>query len=376
MENLKEQSLNPAKNVIEEGISIFTACMNRADNLFKVLPSWLAAKGVDEIIILDWSSDKSIRSILNDFNDDRLILVEASHYKKWILSKAYNLAASMTSKNKIFKCDTDVYIKEDFFEKHKLRENTFFAGNWRNAVDDNEAHLNGMNYTFRKDFFGVNGYNELIKTYGWDDDDLYKRLEEYGLKRLDIDHEQLYHIPHQNRLDNQYESTMEEFGFDSQRAKIKIAYNRILTDISEPWGTDFRTDEYDVRPIDKNLLSCKLTTESNYESSPENIRSAKIGAIREYIWQMRSSLPLEFIKTISDDEYLELFRLFFESSKSKDELLLLRLLTSLRSSAPDVESIYNEIYSTWTWKTGSAIRRVIVFLFGWHPKYKKIFFLN
>ena len=38
-------------------------------------------------------------------------------------------------------------------------------------------------YVKRQDFFKVGGYNELITTYGYDDCDLYERLEKHS-KRL------------------------------------------------------------------------------------------------------------------------------------------------------------------------------------------------
>ena len=50
-------------------------------------------------------------------------------------------------------------------------------------------------------FAKVNGYNERMIGYGWEDDDLYGRLRKFGLKEERVLHGQgLYHVPHYNPM--------------------------------------------------------------------------------------------------------------------------------------------------------------------------------
>ena len=61
------------------------------------------------------------------------------------------------------------------------------------------------------DFLRVNGYNENIVNYGYDDCDMYKRLNKLGLKRIPIienisDRYLIHHTDHTNYDRIKYQS--------------------------------------------------------------------------------------------------------------------------------------------------------------------------
>jgi len=158
---LKTQ-LNPFTEKISKGISLFTAIKNKEDTFEEALKTWVVHKQIDEIIIVDWSSDKSLLPIINKYQNGKILLVRVEKQENWVLSHAYNLAARLTTRDKILKIDADVKVLPGFFEKHILQPGNFFAGNRQEARDENETHLNGNVFLFRGDFFGVNGYNEFF----------------------------------------------------------------------------------------------------------------------------------------------------------------------------------------------------------------------
>ena len=41
-------------------------------------------------------------------------------------------------------------------------------------------------YVYNSDFFRVNNYNEYITSYGWDDSDLYQRIQSADIIRKDL----------------------------------------------------------------------------------------------------------------------------------------------------------------------------------------------
>jgi hypothetical protein len=114
----------------------------------------------------------------------------------WWLSAAFNLAAIHTKGAYLLKVDADYALSHDIIMRHQLRKGTFFAGNWRVAMNLEEKHLNGIVYVSRRDYQTINGYDERVATYGFDDEDLYERLENSGLTRLDVDLATISHIHH------------------------------------------------------------------------------------------------------------------------------------------------------------------------------------
>jgi GT2 family glycosyltransferase len=75
-----------------------------------------------------------------------------------------------------------------FFQKNKLQKGMFFEGVG--------PCLGGLMYIYREDFDAVNGYNEYIQTYGYDDIDLYDRLQAMGLKKIGTEEGTAIHLPH------------------------------------------------------------------------------------------------------------------------------------------------------------------------------------
>ena len=75
----------------------------------------------------------------------------------------------------------------------------FYTGNWKTAKDENEKHLNGVVYVDRRQFMAVNGYNERLRSYGWDDTDLYDRLGK-KIHQRDIVRGTATHIPHPDSI--------------------------------------------------------------------------------------------------------------------------------------------------------------------------------
>ena len=179
------------------GISLVTCTMNRSENLLKAIGTWVTHQEISEIIIVDWSSDIPISDTLQreKIGDKRIRVIRVEGEPRWILSYAYNLGFRISSYDTILKTDADIQIKKDFFSSNQLGKDEYIAGNWRSVPPD-QVHVNGFFFIKREHLSQVNGFNELITTYGWDDDDLYSRLNGSGLKRKDVVHQSIYHIPH------------------------------------------------------------------------------------------------------------------------------------------------------------------------------------
>lgn len=188
-------------------VSIVVGCANRGDILIKSIPSWLSRPEVGEIIIVDWNSSRSVSSDLNHLRDKRIKIVRVNNCGGWILSLALNVAVRYATLPLLLKLDTDNILEDNFFSAHPLRttDRFFYTGNWEKARDSNENHLNGVIYVPTHEFHRVGGYNEYIRSYGYDDTDLYNRLSRNRMTKKDLSNDTIRHIPHDNskRSDHQ-----------------------------------------------------------------------------------------------------------------------------------------------------------------------------
>lgn len=189
----------------KEKIGIVTAAMNRESMLKVSLASWLNCSEVSEIVIVDWCSKNSLTYL--EKLDPRVRVIRVENQKYFNLGKAYNLAFNESTCDKILKLDVD-YILNPYCNIFKsgvqLNKKNFITGNWRDAKLDNKigflSHLNGFVYLYRDSFFHAGGYSKF-DGYGWDDDDLYNKLEKVGyvrdfIKLSSSGKPYIYHNPH------------------------------------------------------------------------------------------------------------------------------------------------------------------------------------
>lgn len=215
---------------LARGVSIVSVCMNRSANLAVALPSWLAS-GAREVVIVDWGSKPPIGPMVRALAHGAkpiVRLVTVSGVERWVLTKSFNLAARCTTSECLVKVDADSMLKPGFVTRHALAADAgaFYAGDWRRARNENEQKTNGVMVVRRNDFFRVGGYNELIETYGYDDCDLYGRLEEAGIIRQVIDFDTIAHLPHSNEARGVHQKLI-----DQGRLDIEIEANRLLSEM-------------------------------------------------------------------------------------------------------------------------------------------------
>ena len=247
---------------IDNGISLITTVCNREASLRRVLASWLGIINVSQIVIVDWSSTTSSEEYVRSLQSKKILYIYVENQRFFNIAQAKNLASQFSKYNSLLFLDADILLKDSFFLEHRVGEGCFYAGNWRIARSENEMHLNGQLYIQRSDFFEVNGYDERFNSYGWDDSDLYHRLEinkfilryaKYlsfqifwkvplmgGLKRLNINPECLEHIPHEDQ-----DRTI-NYPVTNVSPKDSIEENKVTSSLRVPWNRSFTQTPYQV----------------------------------------------------------------------------------------------------------------------------------
>ncbi len=222
---MKEKKSNSNPNV-----SLICACKNRLESLRVSLSSWLLFDPIKEIIIVDWDSEEPIHNLTQ--LDSRIKVIRVNNKKYFNLAQPLNLAASQATGDYILKVDTDYIINPyyNFFESYSVNETCFVSGahdapdlvygpdqngeytidmaknEFMNVVDYVNCfsqyfrYLRGMLYVSRENFLKVNGYDESIDTYGFEDGDMETKLKSLGLmhKKISYNHS-LIHIPHSDK---------------------------------------------------------------------------------------------------------------------------------------------------------------------------------
>ena len=161
----------------------------RLDAFTRALLSWTKVKGVKEIIVVDWDSNiptlDTINSIAFPF-DVRVksVNVHGLGIVLWRIGAAFNLGLSHVQCETVLKLDCDTSLHEDFVRHNQIDSVRFRYGDYRNSAgDENSKHLNGVFFAWTSDLRAIHGFDERFGLYGWDDSDLYYRLEHFLLQR-------------------------------------------------------------------------------------------------------------------------------------------------------------------------------------------------
>ena len=345
--------LNPFSKHINEGVSLFTAVKNRNELFEGSLKSWVRHKEIDEIIVVDWGSDQSLIPIINKYQNGKIYLAIVRDQKQWVLAPAFNLSARLTTKNKILKIDADVKLHKGFFDEHKLRKGLFYAGDWSKARDQNETHLNGNLYIYRDDFFKVNGYNEFFKTYGWDDSDLFKRLEDAGIERKCFNYDTMYHIEHQGRMEFQSPSKKLKNLNDEEWSRINIFFNRYIAEKMVKWSAQHNFMKFNIDIKDQNTIICEQSGADENKIPGDLILEAEIAAIKDRLVELRVNIPDEVLKQVNNNLLIDYFNAYLAKKNTNADTHLYdlfeaynnTLLLIKKHSVKEIEALKSRIVS-------------------------------
>jgi N-terminal domain of galactosyltransferase len=177
-------------------ISVVCGTKNRTEHLGLALSTWCRCPEISEVVVVDWSSDEPVM-----FQDPKITMVRVTDQPYWVASKCHNLGLRLARGEFVLRLDADDLLEPGFFKRHPLDQSSgvFYYVDQTKIRNENEIHLAGVIYATRCDFLKVNGYNERIVTYGYEDDDLVARLRLHGVRARPLDFDTLHHIPHDER---------------------------------------------------------------------------------------------------------------------------------------------------------------------------------
>jgi len=259
---------------LQPGISLVSACMNRNENLKIAVNSWLQLP-FDEIIIVDWSSDEPVTETLADIDDPRITILRVDDQPRWILTYAFNVGLQAVRYDKLFKLDADIILSPDFIELNPINNGAFLRGSWEAALEsgqDDQVFVNGSFGCHTEDIRQVGFYNEYIRTYGWDDSELYSRLASKGLGTQLLVSSTISHIEqeHSERTENQ--AIQKVFFLDKfDPTEYHNMRNKYICATWDMWNRDLRQN-YSISRTAKNHY--QLTRETSDHNIPSWVLSS------------------------------------------------------------------------------------------------------
>lgn len=261
-------------------LSLVSVCMNREEHLRRTLPAWLALPGVDEIVLVDWSTREPFDDLLA--LDPRIRIIRVVDEPRWILSYAFNLGIQHARGDLILKCDADCLPNGSILSTPP-EHGYFFSGDWRTGAPIGKTCTNGQCFFTKAQWNEVNGYSEVIRRYGHDDVDFYDRLVAAGHARREITPDQLDFIQHDDkaRVANHTPPAMHATvdSFLHEQVHYHEAINVVVSSFM-PWGRWFTQAHYDTISSTERLISLARDKTREIPLSPSLQNMAHGHAVR------------------------------------------------------------------------------------------------
>lgn len=206
--------------VLKGKTSVVVACRNRnSTEMRRSLLSSLPNKR-SQVILVDWGSDEK------EEEEEGIQVERVGGVSNWNLPLAYNFGMERARGEFLLKIDCDTKVAS--FPSSPPPEGTFLTGDWRKTGNE---HSNGVFYARREDVRKVGFFDERMRSYGWDDSDLFSRLEKAGLRRKYFEKGSILHA---NHPDSQREGSLP--GKEGFSLYLSMHRNRVCSE-EDKWSS-------------------------------------------------------------------------------------------------------------------------------------------
>jgi len=230
-------------------VSIVCACKNRIKPLLISLQSWLLYDEIEEIIIVDWSSDEPIDYITELSSKIKVVRVNDQNF--FNQPQPLNLALKFCTQEFVMKVDCDYILNPywNIFDYYPINDLSFVCGDTDLSVDHTVhpyfKYLRGLLIVKKKFLEDVGGWNENMgEYYGGEDGEVERRLEMYGLekRKLNLDYS-IIHIPHSNK-----ERIINFSGYQKEILTDEEKYNMTCKFSGDElkWNTEYLVTQYHI----------------------------------------------------------------------------------------------------------------------------------
>jgi hypothetical protein len=170
------------------GFSLVAACMDCHESLNETFDIWRQLAGIDEIVLVDWSSNPPIHASIGGEVLEHVRIVRVSGETAWVPSRAYNLGVYLSKFHTVGVVDLDHPLPATFrnFSARPLsviRKNGSHCDALYCCATDRGAGEQAYSRSLilsRNVWHSIGGYDERIPGQDWAHVELIGRLEKAG----------------------------------------------------------------------------------------------------------------------------------------------------------------------------------------------------
>ena len=277
-----------------------------------------------EVVFVDFGSDKKLAAELKALSKNYQF-VKFFHLPVygllWNKSKALNYGISKAKGDYVFIADVDLLFQKNtttylqevvdsksfrLFSLGYLEKKHSFPADFNSLKPHRFGNVNGMILVSREALIAVDGLDEFFHFYGSEDEDLFLRLENLGLKRENSGKRYFYHQWHRS-----FSASKEKNLTQNPRLSNAMRINQR--------HYNFHKEQKIIRPKNQDTISTALDKlDQDILKNPDN--SFKIPNIAAYVEHFLEYEIFQFSgKTIAVTFYEDPF---YHSSKYKAKILL------------------------------------------------------
>ncbi len=187
-------------------LSFCIVCRNRLEHLQQTLITNLKENNRKyvEFVLLDYNSDDGLgywvkENLMHYLSTGILVYYRNSSAYFFHRTHSRNMAIRLSTGKIVCNLDADNYLGEGnadyILNLFHQNENIFVTS------DYSKRDIVGRVYMYKNDFVKVNGYNEAFEGYGFEDVELYHRLQKSNLNQIYLSHPYFFRaISHSNGM--------------------------------------------------------------------------------------------------------------------------------------------------------------------------------
>ncbi len=215
-------------------IALVTTCKGRLHHLKTTLPQWIEAKP-DQIVVVDYGCPDGTAAWASE-NYPSVSLVSVNDDPGFSAARARNLGEKAVDCEWLVFVDADIEMSPGWLEhvRSNLKTGCYYIAS--REARKLRPDLTGTVVCETKYFDQIGGYDELYRGWGYEDTDLYARLEELaGLSRCVYQAGDLIPIPHgdeerikfQKDFDKEINAALNRYYFEAKRKIIAITQENL-----------------------------------------------------------------------------------------------------------------------------------------------------
>jgi hypothetical protein len=238
---------------------LVTTCAKRWQFLERSLPSWLALPNRGNIFIVTYAFDTTVP--VQGLEHAYLIVIK--NEQRFHRTRALNLGALVARKvddpQYLLFTDADIIVRDGsvFLDNiasgstpDYVLDSRYALGARRQGLPrehDPEHRTRGIRGTHlvRSElFFRINGFNQHLQGWGFDDFELYTRYRQQSTKVSFYDRNSLFHQPH----DDAHRGELQNSAIKASMQRNQEQARRHSDPLGSSWAHQLGYSEYEIRP--------------------------------------------------------------------------------------------------------------------------------